>query len=374
MSITPIVQFGTSRFLQAHVDLFVSEALERGQALGPITVVQSSGDAARATRLAALSHPEGFPVRVEGIKEGESVRFQTSVTSVRRTLSTATDWDLLCQIVSEEAEIILSNTSDAGWKPHAVDGAGAFNQAMSYPAKLTHLLWARYQAGRPGLQVMPTELVPQNGAALRELVLPLAASLSGDFGHWVATEIRFVNSLVDRIVSAPLEPAGAVAEPYALWAIEDAPGLIVPCSHPAVQVVPSLEKIEALKLFILNLGHTYLVENWIRAEQQTGEFVRDLLADRAIRSDLERLYTTEILPAFQAAGWGDAAQAYIPDTLDRLANPYLDHRLADIAQNHAEKVDRRIGGFLKFSKSQNGAACPTLSAILRASQNEEAVL
>ncbi len=30
MSTTPIVHFGTSRFLQAHVDLFVSDAAERG--------------------------------------------------------------------------------------------------------------------------------------------------------------------------------------------------------------------------------------------------------------------------------------------------------------------------------------------------------
>ena len=30
MSKTPIVQFGTRRFLQAHVDLFVSDAAERG--------------------------------------------------------------------------------------------------------------------------------------------------------------------------------------------------------------------------------------------------------------------------------------------------------------------------------------------------------
>ena len=28
----PIIQFGTSRFLQAHVDLFVSEALGKGAA------------------------------------------------------------------------------------------------------------------------------------------------------------------------------------------------------------------------------------------------------------------------------------------------------------------------------------------------------
>ena len=53
---TPILQFGTSRFLQAHADLFVSDALARGQALGPITVVHSSGDAGRSHRLAALTH------------------------------------------------------------------------------------------------------------------------------------------------------------------------------------------------------------------------------------------------------------------------------------------------------------------------------
>ena len=47
MSITPILQFGTSRFLQAHADLFISEALARGEALGPVTVVQSSGDAGK---------------------------------------------------------------------------------------------------------------------------------------------------------------------------------------------------------------------------------------------------------------------------------------------------------------------------------------
>ena len=37
----PILQFGTSRFLQAHVDLFVSEARKDGQDCGPIAVVQT---------------------------------------------------------------------------------------------------------------------------------------------------------------------------------------------------------------------------------------------------------------------------------------------------------------------------------------------
>jgi tagaturonate reductase len=40
---TPILQFGTSRFLQAHADLFIDEALRKGDALGRITVVQTTG-------------------------------------------------------------------------------------------------------------------------------------------------------------------------------------------------------------------------------------------------------------------------------------------------------------------------------------------
>lgn len=69
---TPILQLGTSRVLQAHADLFVSEARKAGQNVGPITVVQSSGDASRSARLKALE--SGFPVRVEGLNQGSRVQ------------------------------------------------------------------------------------------------------------------------------------------------------------------------------------------------------------------------------------------------------------------------------------------------------------
>ena len=55
---TPIVQFGTSRFLLAHVALFVSQALQRGaeeQALGGIGVVQTTRSADSPRRLATLA-------------------------------------------------------------------------------------------------------------------------------------------------------------------------------------------------------------------------------------------------------------------------------------------------------------------------------
>lgn len=359
MTSTPILQFGTSRFLQAHADLFLSE----GQASrGPVTVVQSSGDPGRSARLTALADSAGFPVRIQGLEGGRPVKREHRVTSVTRTLNTATDWPEICRIGAEEARIILSNTSEKGFVPQPADDAPTFDQAMSYPAKLTHLLLARFHAKGSALQVMPTELVARNGEVLRDRVLQLSRPLGTPFADWVASEVVFVNSLVDRIVSAPLEPAGAVAEPYALWAIEDQPRLISPVHHPAVQIVADLGPIERRKLYILNLAHTWMVAQW--RGRDTITLVREVMADPVWSGELTALYREEVLPVFAAAG-DDSAPAYVEQTLDRFANPYLDHRLADIAQNHAEKLHRRVGAFLGWAEALGMAGRqPRLTAIL----------
>nr|WP_319382954.1 mannitol dehydrogenase family protein [uncultured Roseibium sp.] len=364
MSVTPILQFGTSRFLQAHVDLFVSEALRRGSAVGPITVVQSSGDPRRAARLAALSAAEGFEVQVRGVDRGQLIETRTRVTSVVRTLSLPADLERVRDIAVNEARIILSNTADAGFRSREADRLSTFDQAMSYPAKLTWLLFQRFREKSAAIQVMPTELVPQNGEVLRDLVFGISDLYPGEFRTWLQTEVIWVNSLVDRIVSEPLEPAGAVAEPYSLWAIEDQPGLLVPCSHPDVRIVPGLEPYETLKLFILNLGHTYLVSRWLGDESRRHRYVRDMLADPAAAADLEDLYAREVVPGFAAHGRKEEAGAYVETTLDRFRNPFLAHKLADIAQNHPEKIERRIAAFLAWARQADASfAAPRLDAI-----------
>ncbi|WP_420333043.1 mannitol dehydrogenase family protein [Roseibium sp.] len=365
MSETPILQFGTSRFLQAHADLFVSEALQRNAAPGPITVVQTSGDPGRSARLAALSDKAGFEVQVRGVDRGQLIETSTRVTSIAHTLSLPADLARVREVVVNEARIILSNTADAGFHPREADHQTNFDQAMSYPAKLTWLLFQRFEANGAAIQIMPTELVPRNGEVLRDLVLRIGGLYPDAFRQWLETEVAWVNSLVDRIVSEPLEPAGAVAEPYCLWAIEDQPGLLLPCTHSNVRVVPSLEPYETLKLFILNLGHTYLVSRWL-AEQARArhKYVRDMLADRAAAADLEDLYAREVVPGFAAHGRKEDAEDYVATTLDRFKNPFLDHKLADIAQNHAEKIERRIGAFLTWARQADAAfSAPRLEAI-----------
>ncbi|WP_394196490.1 mannitol dehydrogenase family protein [Litoreibacter albidus] len=362
MTALPILQFGTSRFLQAHADLFISQAMAGGQAVGPITVVQSSGDTARAARLAGLVG--GYPVRVEGILDGAQVRETITVSSVARSLSTASEWDEVVRAFVQDTAIVLSNTGDSGFAPQPSDTGAVFDQSMSYPAKLTLLLRARFAAGGAPIQIMPMELIVDNGAVLKARVMELARGEDA-FQRYLEQDVTWVNSLVDRIVSQPLEPAGAVAEPYALWAIEDQPKLIVPCEHPSVQVVASLEQIEALKLFVLNLGHTFLVEHWQATQGGPDVLVRQLIQDAAALTALKTVLSDEVRPAFVAAGLGEEFDAYVATILDRFANPYLDHRIADIAQNHTQKVIRRIAAMLDWAVAQGDTSLkPVLTDIV----------
>ena len=90
----PILQFGTSRFLQAHVDLFVHQALEQGQALGRITVVQTTGSAASARRVAAFNAPGGYPVRIRGRAGDTVIEQEHRVTSIAAQSRSASWWRL----------------------------------------------------------------------------------------------------------------------------------------------------------------------------------------------------------------------------------------------------------------------------------------
>ena len=345
---TPILQFGTSRFLLAHADLFVSQALDKGEALGRIAIVQTTGNAESLKRVAALNNGAPYPVRIRGIRDGQEVDEEIQGGAVARALTAATDWAEVRRLACE-AEVILSNTGDRGYELDSADSAGLAGDftivPKSFPAKLCMLLLERFQRNpEVPVSIFPCELVPRNGEKLKQVIRRLADEwqLPAGFAFYLNEKCRFANSLVDRIVSEPIDPVGAVAEPYALWAIEKQDGLVLPCTHPAVVLTDDLDHYEKLKLFLLNLGHSYLAERWLQDARAKDETVRQAMADDALVADLETLWRDEVLPVFAAEGMGDDAQAYIGVLRERLRNPFLAHRLSDIAGNHDEKKRRRF--------------------------------
>ncbi|MFG6488497.1 mannitol dehydrogenase family protein [Roseateles sp. BYS78W] len=348
----PILQFGTSRFLQAHVDLFVSEGSD---ALGGITVVQGTDNPASTKRSQALA--DGYDVVIRGLSGGQPLETRKTCRSVREVLHARADWQALRERVRGPVRVIVSNTGDSGWALAPSDNAGQLAEGAeapsSFPARLLVLLHARWQAN-PGteLTLLPCELVSRNGDRLRDLIVSLAREwhCAPPFVEWLQVHPVWGNSLVDRIVSEALEPAGAVAEPYALWAIEAQPRLQLPCSHPAIVLTDDLPRHERLKLFLLNLGHTLLAELWQRGRLAADMTVLQAMQDALLRQPLERAWLREVLPVFDALGQGDEARAYLVSLRDRFLNPFLVHRIADIAQNHDMKKARRIRPLVELAE------------------------
>ena len=345
----PILQFGTSRFLQAHVDFFVTEAARRSpaSALGKITVVQTTSSADSRARTDALKATGRYPVRIRGRRRDETIDVTVECDSITEALHANDDWPLLMQRIQRDVKVIVSNTADAGYALFDEDTADLLDGQRTprgFAAKLAVLLHARFSAGAAPITLLPCELISRNGDTLRDLVAGIARKWQMDdaFIRYLTTDCIWVNSLVDRIVSEPILPVGAIAEPYALWAIERQAGMVLPCEHDDIVVTDDLAHYERLKLLLLNLGHTMLAEIWRRRDGAADMTVLEAMRDPAFREPLEAVWRDEVLPVFTALGQHDVATEYLANVRDRFENPFLVHRLSDIARNHAEKKMRRF--------------------------------
>lgn len=351
-----ILQFGTSRFLLGHVDFFISEALAKGDAIGTVAIVQTTTNPESARRIEALNSGEGYPVIIRGLTNGEAIDETHQARSVSVAYSAHTNWKAI-RALATQVQVILSNTGDKGFELDASDDVSLLSETdrlpKSFPAKLLVLLHHRWQLNPEApLSIFPCELISRNGDKLHSIVLDLAEhwSLPKAFTQWIESKCVFANSLVDRIVSEPIDPVGAIAEPYAIWAIEQTDGLTLPCTHPDIVVTDDLASYERLKLYLLNLGHTFIAEQWLNGNRPKDEIVLEAMLDETIRNELEALWREEVLPVFAADGLGEQAEAYVNTVRERFLNPFLKHRIADIASNHAEKKQRRFAPVIARAK------------------------
>ena len=361
-----ILQFGTGRFLRAFVDRFVQHANEGGQEVGRIVVVQSTA----SDRAGAISsQPDGYHVLVRGYENGEMVERVEKVQSISRAISAATDWPaVLAAARSPQLRYLISNTTESGYKLDPTDKLTSL-PPQSFPAKLTRVLWERHQAGAPPLLILPCELIERNAAKLLELVQQQirAWQLPVTFEPWVREECIWLNSLVDCMVTGapadhPLaqhDPLLIHAEPYALWAIEKPAarpvnesgvlsGIFVQggrfvdksvrlFEHPAIQMVEHLGPYYLRKVRILNGMHSAMTAKYL---PQGFVTVQQVLKDKDALRWVRGLLYEEIVPtiAYRVEGVAEFAD----QTFDRLRNPHLQHKLADIALHHADKLRVRL--------------------------------
>ena len=125
----------------------------------------------------------------------------------------------------------------------------------------------------------------------------------------------------------------------------------MPCVHKDVVVTDDLERYERLKLFLLNLSHTYMAERWRQAGGPEKMLTREWLGKHGPwRADLEDLVEREVQPVFDALGLGDAAREYRDNVMTRFKRSLPFHYLADVYRNHEAKKLLRFGGVIALAR------------------------
>jgi tagaturonate reductase len=339
-----VLQFGSGRFLRAFADLFIHQANTAGQAVGRVVIVQSTG----GDRAGGLNKQAGrYHVVVRGLEGGAVVDRVETVESVSRALTASTEWAAVLELArSPDLRVILSNTTESGYDLDPADGP-ADAPPHSFPAKLLAVLRERHAAGMPGVTVIPCELREHNADLLQRIVLQLASDwkLPEALQNWIRQDCAWLNTLVDRIVTGtpkehPLLADDAmltVCEPYALWAIQQKRGAKPFLTHSSVTWTPDVLPFFLRKVRILNGAHTALL---IKAKPRGFVTVREAVNDPDLGAWLQRLLFEEIVPVLE--GRVDDAPGFARQTLERFRNPFVEHKLADIAAHHANKVAVRL--------------------------------
>lgn len=358
-----ILQLGTGAFLRGFLDWMLHETAYEGRV---VVSGLTRGGSVEALREQGL----GFTHTLRGLKGGTRVDARVSNSVLTEAVDPYKEWDRLRAVAMDpELRLVVTNSTEAGlvWRP-----ASSPNPCPEpFAAKLAALLIARFHAlgaEAPGLLVTPTELVQDNGPALRSLVLAHALEWGTDesFAGWLDDCVTFASTLVDRIVSKePTEddPLAISSEPYHLWVLEDggALGGILDLQGLNVHSVADLAPWRERKVRLLNGGHACMVF--------TGLLdglchVRDAMEHPVHRAFLERCLREEVLPGL--TGDTEELEAYLGDVLERFSNPFLDHRLDAIRLNSHAKVHVRILPAMRDHAARTGCLPQGLTTALAA--------
>ena len=349
-----VLQYGEGNFLRSFVDLYF-ETLNREGGEWAVEIVKPIPFGS----LDAFARQENrYHVILRGVKDGNAAETVYPVSVVEQAISPFDDFPAYAALAADPAlAVIVSNTTEAGICCHEGDSFDGFAE-ITYPAKLTKFLYARFRAGLPGVYLLPVELIGNNADELFRCVEKYIDlwQLPEAFREWNRTENFYCNTLVDRIVSGfPRDEALrerlwklvgerddllSVAEPFGLWIIENKGKIadLLPAGHHNIDIIltDDIAYYKKRKVRVLNGSHTNLVAAGLLLGAET---VYDCMTNetlyRFFRASLE-----EIVPFVSSDR--SMTERFAADVEERFRNPYLNHQLTSIALNSISKWRARV--------------------------------
>lgn len=244
-----------------------------------------------------------------------------------------------------------SGTHDAGNPPAAAGTASG---------RLVQALAARRAAGAGPIAVVSCDNLANNAIAARAAIGGLADVVDPGLGAWVAGNVSFVGTSIDRITPRTTDAEIAlvaaqcgytdsspvVTEPFSDWVLSgDFPAGRPDWASAGAVFVDEIEHYENRKLWLLNGAHSLMAY----AGQLRGhETVAQALADPVCAAWVQEFWN-EAEANLPAEGLN--IPAYRAALLERFGNARIAHHLAQIAMDGSNKLRMRAVPVFKAEKA-----------------------
>lgn len=230
---------------------------------------------------------------------------------------------------------------------------------------ITAALERRRSTGREPFTIMSCDNLPGNGALAREAFSQFAGLRTPGLGAWIEQEVRFPNSMVDRITPVTTDEDRAeiaarfgiddewpvVCEPFTQWVLEDSFNLSRPrLEDVGVQVVSDVAPYELMKLRLLNASHQGLgYFGYLCGYTYVHEAAQDPLFRRFLRGYMDQ----EATPSLDPVPGVDLA-AYKEQLLERFSNPEIRDTIARLCAESSDRIPKWLLPVVRYQLAAGG--------------------
>ncbi|WP_430907779.1 mannitol dehydrogenase family protein [Maribacter sp. 2-571] len=237
---------------------------------------------------------------------------------------------------------------------------------------LTTALKRRRDAGLPAFTILSCDNIEHNGDMARKMLLAFVQKQDPDLAEWIAQQVAFPNSMVDRItpVTTPtdietlaltygIQDAWPVTcEPFIQWVVEDKFSNGRPAFEKVgVQFVPDVEPYEKMKLRLLNAGHSVL---GLLGALYGHTTINACMEDETFTTYLRGFLDAEATPVLGNIE-GIDLEDYKDGLLERFANPNIKDSVSRICSESSAKLPKFLITTLQENLATGGnIQCATL--------------
>lgn len=359
-----IVHFGVGNFHRAHQAMYVDRLLQAGDS--DEWAICGIGLLPRDARMRdALTGQDGLYTLT--LRHPDGTDEIGVIGSIRRFLHAPDDPEaVLAQLTEPSVRIVSLTITEGGYvedpsggKRAETDSSVVAETASGLSEPRTAFGWIvaalreRRRRGIAPFTVLSCDNVPGNGVVARRSVEAVARLVDPELADWIAAEVSFPSTMVDRITPVTveadsdrirdrlgLEDAWPIsAEPFEQWVIEDD----FPTGRPVFEgvgatVVTDVHAHEMIKIRLLNGGHQAIAY----IGQLAGHtFVHEAAADDRLAAFVRGYMEQECVPTLDVPDGFDLV-AYIDELFQRFANPSIADTLARLGTDASNRIPKFV--------------------------------